>query len=373
MPSLIRMSLILWAALLLGACQTAAPTLSEPPHRVIAYVRGRADIERIGADKLTHINYAFGLVSEEGEVVIGTDAPAHLARLGALKERNPSLKILLSVGGWGADHFSDAALTPESRIRFAASAVKILDHYHLDGIDLDWEYPGQPGPGIRFRPEDRENFTELLQTMREHLGSRLLTIASTGGRYFEHVEMHRIHRFLDWLNVMTYDFAGSWTKVTGHHTPLYRSASAPELPASADFIEQHLAAGIPPRKIVLGVAFYGRSWKGVSDANHGLFQPYQSYDVDVPYSRIVAEYLPSGVFRRMWDEAARAPYLWDRTNGRFVTYDDPESLREKVRYVREKGLGGIMYWEHSHDPEERLLDAIVSELQVPLARSPSSR
>ncbi|HUP48188.1 MAG TPA: glycosyl hydrolase family 18 protein, partial [Thermoanaerobaculia bacterium] len=240
-----------------------------------------------------------------------------------------------------------------------------IETYALDGIDLDWEYPGQPGPGIKFRPEDRENFTALLQTMRAHLQSRLLTIASGGGRYFDHTEMDRLHHFLDWINVMTYDFAGSWSTTTGHHTPLYRSAAAPDSIAGSDFIEQHLRAGIPPRKIVLGAAFYGRSWKGVNRENNGLFQPYESYDSDVPYSRIVAEYLPSGAFERMWDEAARAPYLWDAAAGRFVTYDDPQSLREKARYVKARGLGGMMYWEHSHDPGETLLDAIVMSFRAP--------
>jgi chitinase len=347
---------------LLAACTTTAPAPVTRDYRVIAYVRGRTDIGRIGAGKLTHINYAFGKVSAEGEVVIEPDAPAHFSQLNALKARNPRLKVLISIGGWGADNFSDAALTDESRQKFARSAVALIDRYALDGVDLDWEYPGQPGPGIKFRPEDKENFTLLLKTLREQLGSRLLTIASAGGRYFEHTEMDRLHQYLDFVNVMTYDFAGSWSDVTGHHTPLFRSAAAPEKPASIDFIEQHLRAGIPPDKIVLGVAFYGRSWKGIADGNNGLNQPYQAYDVDVPYARLVAEYLTSPAFERFWDPSAHAPYLWDRSGGRFVTYDDPQSLLDKARFVKERGLGGMMYWEHSHDPEERLLDVISGEL-----------
>jgi chitinase len=359
------MKRLLAASLLfLTGCASTAPTPAPHDYRVIAYVRGRTDIARIGAEKLTHINYAFGKVSPEGEVVIEPEAPAHFSQLNALKARNPRLKVLISIGGWGADHFSEAALTEEAREKFARSAVALVDLYALDGVDLDWEYPGQPGPGISFRPEDKENFTLLLKTMRAHLGSRLLTIASSGGRYFEHTEMGSLHQYLDFINVMTYDFAGAWSDVTGHHTPLLRSASAPDKPASVDFIDQHLRAGIPASKIVLGVAFYGRSWKGVGGANNGLYQPYQSYDTDVPYARLVSEYLPSSAFERFWDAAARAPYLWDKTGGRFVTFDDPRSLREKTSFVKERGLGGVMYWEHSHDAEERLLDVLAHELRI---------
>src|SRR6185503_19386069 len=99
------------------------------------------------ADKLTHINYAFALVSKEGEVVLNNpESPAHLSQLQALKAKNPALKIIVSVGGWGADNFSDAALTDASRDKFAKSVTALIKRYALDGIDLDWEYPGQPGP-----------------------------------------------------------------------------------------------------------------------------------------------------------------------------------------------------------------------------------
>ena len=122
---------------------------------IIGYVFGPANIHGISAEKLTHINYAFALVSKDGEIVLNNpEAPAHLSQLQALKAKNPSLKIIISVGGWGADNFSDAALSDTSRDSFARSAVGLIKRYALDGIDLDWEYPGQPGPGIKYRPED---------------------------------------------------------------------------------------------------------------------------------------------------------------------------------------------------------------------------
>jgi chitinase len=354
-------------ALLLMGCRSLG-TDSHPKFKIVGYVRGRADINAIGAEKLTHINYAFAKVNPLGVIDFeDRDAPAHLAQLQALKSRNSQLQLILSVGGWGADFFSDAALTDASRCRFSMSAVDLIKRYALDGIDLDWEYPGQPGPGIGFRAEDRENFTLLLKTLRQEL-DRLgearrrrytLSIASAGGRYFDHTEMDRLHVYLDWINVMAYDLSGGWSLAAGHHTPLYRSALAPANAVSTEsIVQQHLDAGIPPRKIVVGVAFYGRGWRGVMPENKGLYQRFDQYESNYPFSAITRDYLAAPGYERRWDSAANAPYLWSAEHGRFISYDDPESLVEKANFVKKHGLGGMMYWEHSHDPSETLLNAI---------------
>src|SRR5215213_6411855 len=120
------------------------------PYRIIGYVRPRADFTRVSAEKLTHVNYAFAQVSPEGELYFPREeSGTRLIELRkVLKQRNPSIKLLVSVGGWGGDGFSDAALTDASRKKFADSVAAFINRYGLDGIDLDWEYPGQPGPGI---------------------------------------------------------------------------------------------------------------------------------------------------------------------------------------------------------------------------------
>jgi chitinase len=369
--------LLLGAALLLAACGTTQPA-RPPRYRIIAYVRGRADIPRISAQKLTHVNYAFGVVDNTGEVHLKTaDSLRHLRQLEALKTKNPHLKVILSVGGWGADNFSDAALTDASRRRFAASAIRFVTSYDLDGIDLDWEYPGQRGPGIKFRPEDKQNFTLLLKDIRERLdvasdeqhrtgGDRYtLSIASAAGRYFDHTEMDRLHVYLDWINVMTYDFFGSHSQTTGHHTALYGGGSlhGKPLPSAAAFVEQHLAAGIPPEKIVVGIAFYGRGWTGVTADANGLHQPYAGWTVNYSYSTIERSLIGQQGFTRYWDRAAHAPYLWSPSLGVMISYEDPQSVREKARFVKRHRLGGVMYWEHSHDPAEVLLDVLYRNLR----------
>src|SRR6058998_3900200 len=201
-----RLAIVLLATAFSTACCTF--THCEPQYRIVAYVHRRADMYRIGAEKLTHINYAFGLVNENGEVVLSREAPAHFSQLQALKAKNPRLKVILSVGGWGADNFSDAAFNRTTREKFAASAIALIKRYALDGLDLDWEYPGQPGPGIKYREEDKEDFTLLLKTLRQQLDALsdergrtgsdryTLTIATAGGPYFEHTEMERLHVYV---------------------------------------------------------------------------------------------------------------------------------------------------------------------------------
>lgn len=353
-----------------GATETSSS------HRIIGYVMRGSNIHRIGAEKLTHINYAFGHIDEKGEVFLPyPNASSTLTQLQALKAKNPRLKILVSVGGWGADGFSDAALTEESRERFSRSVIALMERYALDGIDLDWEYPGQAGPGIKYRPEDKENFTLWLASIRAHVDALSdahgrtgenryeVTIASADGDYFVHTEMEKVHSYLDCINIMAYDFYGSLAPVSGHHTGLFRSPYAPDYGRWAEeSVRQHLAAGIPSHKLVLGVAFYGRGFEGVASERNGLFQPYERYRGDFAFETLEREYINCNGFVRCWDETVKAPYLWNPDSRVLISYDDPESLQEKVAYVKANGLGGIMYWEHSHDPAETLLSTIKNSL-----------
>jgi chitinase len=376
-----RWGIVLSLALMFGVCRVVLPNadvLGEPKFRIIGYVGARANIYDISAQKLTHINYAFAKVSPEGEVVLpNPNSPAHLSQLQSLKAKNPALKIIVSVGGWGADNFSDAALTEASREKFANSVIDLIKLYALDGIDLDWEYPGQAGPGIKFRPEDRENFTQLLKTIRQHLdmlsddrkrsgvNRYTLSIASTNGEYFKHTEMDKLHVYLDWINIMAYDFYNSLTKTTGHHTGLYHSLTADNSERYTEAsVKEHLNAGIPAKKLVLGAAFYGRGFAGVNPTNNGLFQTYDHYAGDYSYSKLIRDFVDKQGFKRFWDGAAKAPYLWNSDTATFVTYDDPESLRAKADFVKANRLGGMMYWEHSQDPEEVLLNTIYERLNL---------
>jgi chitinase len=350
-------------AVVIAVLSVLASSPSDAAERVVAYITGWEQPPHIPATKLTHINYAFARIDAGGKAVLPhPGAPANLEYLRSLKAKNPQLKILISVGGWEAEGFSDAAVSKESREKFASSVVAMLREHSLDGVDLDWEYPGQSVSGIKSRPEDKQNFTALLREMRSQLGARyLLTIASADREYFQFTQMDRLHVYLDWINVMSYDFFNSLTPTTGHHAGLYASAFAAPNDRNADAsVKQHLAAGIPAGKLVLGVAFYGRGFAGVTPLHDGVNQPYEHFEAAHPYSELVQKFIDRNGFVREWDAKAQAPFLWNAQTRAFITYDDPQSIAIKAEYVREHHLGGMMFWELSQDSGGELLDAIVS-------------
>ncbi|KAF1686932.1 chitinase [Pseudoxanthomonas broegbernensis] len=382
---LLRMTLALAASLAVAASAAAADAPAPASRlKVIGYVMDGPVLPPISARKLDAINFAFALVDPEGEVYLpGRTAAGALAGLVALRDDTPDLKVLASIGGWGADHFSEAALTPASRARFAESAARLAREHRLDGIDIDWEYPTLPGPGISHRPEDRENFSLLLETVREHLDALgreqgrhyLLTIAAADGEAARGLELARIVRVLDWINLMTYDFYGSLGPRTGHHAALDRSRLAPaDARTTVQAVDEFLAAGVPARKLNVGVAFYGRAFAQVEPAHNGVHQPYGRYADSLAWHQV--RDLPGrDGYVRHWDAQAQAPYLWNPATRTFVTYDDPQSLAAKAAFVRARGLGGLMYWEHRHDVDDQLLDALREGLDAagPASPAPAGR
>jgi chitinase len=354
------------------AAQTGQATASRGQPRVVAYVASWSIPAVIHAEKLTHLNFAFASIDAAGHVGFAHPGVADgLKGLQALRKQNPSLKILVSIGGWQAEGFSDAALTDSSRQAFARSVVDFIRQYQLDGIDLDWEYPGQGVADIKYRAEDKENFTLLVKTLREQLDARsrsagdryLLTIAGADREYFDHVEMDRLHVYLDWINVMSYDFFNSLTPTTGHHAGLFQSAHASPTDRYADgAVRQYVRAGVPVEKIVLGVAFYGRSFAGVTPINRGINQPYTRYDGDHSYAELAGSFVGKQGFVRYWDTRAQAPFLWNAASRTFITYDDPQSIELKAHYLTTHHLGGMMFWELSQDRDGELLDVITRAL-----------
>ena len=345
--------------------------------RIVGYVFGsrRPDISRIPAEKLTHINYAFANLIDN-QIILRESDREHIQELRRLKMQNPDLRILVSVGGWSwSGNFSDAALTEASRSEFARSARDIIRDFGLDGIDIDWEYPAQPGAGNVHRPEDTQNFTLMLREVRRELERMSdeegrtgldrykLTIATGANqRFLDLTEMDKAHRYLDFVNIMTYDFHGGWSQTTGHHANLYPNASEPGRMAASTSVELHIEAGIPVQKLVLGVPFYGRGWRGVRALNNGLFQPHESAVSEPGYGLLAAEFINKNGFIRYWDDEAKAPWLWNEQQGIVYTYEDPQSLHYKTEYIRSKGMSGAMYWEHTHDPEQELLGVLAREL-----------
>jgi chitinase len=324
----------------------------------------------IHAASLTHINYAFANI-RDGEVVEGFARDAENFRvLAGLRRAHPHLRILVSVGGWTwSGGFSDAALTPESRRRFVSSAVAFVRRHDLDGFDVDWEYPGLPGYGNTHRPEDKENFTTLMAELRAALdeagrgrGRYLLTFAAGAFTDFiAHTELSKVQEVVEYVNLMTYDFRdGSWDPIAGHHANLFTHPRDPKGRSVDQAVRAFLEAGVPAGKLVVGVPFYGRGWSGVKAEANGLYQPGGPLEPRIPlaFERIAADLVGANGFVRHWDAEAKSPYLWNAATRTFISYDDPESLRLKARYIRERGLAGAMFWQYYEDRTGTLLRAL---------------
>jgi len=323
----------------------------------------------IDLNGMTRVNFAFALI-RDGRMVEGSaNDGSNLAWLVAQKRAHPSLQVLISVGGWqGSGGFSDAARTPKSRSIFIDSVMAFLHTYDLDGLDLDWEYPGLRGAGNKSRKQDKHNFTLLLQELRAQFQKELqtthkryyLTIAAGASEeYLEHTEMAKVQRYVDAVNLMTYDYYQAGTDpTTGPNAPLFTDPADPKGESADVSVRAFEAAGVPAEKIVLGIPFYGRMWGDVSGQNHGLFQRGRATSTSyLPYSRIASSMLNHG-FIRYWDADGAVPYLYDEQDHLFVSYDDPESVRKKCAYVVAHHLGGVMFWSYSDDTSGVLLETI---------------
>lgn len=326
------------------------------------------------AKQITHINYAFANI-KDGKVIEGKDTDTEIIKkLNNLKQVNKNLKILISVGGWSwSKNFSDAVLTEESREKFANSAIAFMQRHKIDGIDLDWEYPGLPGDGNVHRPEDKENFTAILKLLREKLDALttsqnkyLLTIASGASQnYLNHTNMREAHIYLDFINIMTYDFHGGGERKTGHHANLNPSGYDDNaiVRNATSAVQAHVNAGIPIDKIVLGVPFYGRWWKGTDPKNHGLYQKTNGATGSYNYDAIIDSINSNKGYVEYWDEAANVPYIWRQKDSLFITYDNAKSLKYKVEFVNNNQLGGIMFWQFNGD-NGTLLNTIYDNLYI---------
>lgn len=319
-------------------------------------------VDEHDAAVLDIINIAFGLVKDDALFFDKPHVPSEIARIHALK---PEMKVLLSVGGWGAGGFSIMSRTPEGIAKFTASCVDAVETYGLDGIDLDWEYPTIDSAGIDADPSDKYNFTLLLQSLRAALDTaypdthKMLTIAAGAGKYYvDAVEIPEITKVLDYISLMTYDMRGAWSPA-GHHTALYGSPSADET------VRLFHEAGVPREKLMIGAAFYSRRWTNIPDGGtHGLGQKCDDPDdresgmFGPGFAKLAEEYIDKNGYTAYFDEACGASYLYSETERTFISYDDEKSVAAKAKYAAENGLYGVMYWEHSSDPSRRLMNAL---------------
>lgn len=356
--------------LLCAVSSIAIADASPSSYRVVGYATGWEPAQTKDVGKIDTLIFAFAQF-KDGRVTLDDKHAADLQKLLALKTENPKLKVDVSVGGWTTGGFSEAASTAEGRQLFADTAAQMLSSQHADGLDVDWEYPGHSESGIKSSPDDKANFTLLLKAIRASLdraGSKdgkhyTLSVAIADGPFVSGIDIPAINPLLDWFNLMTYDFVNANTPTTGHHTGLHASPLIKGDGRTTDrAVKQFLAAGVPPQKLLIGAAMYGREFADVKPEHDGLYQTYGHFQDMVPWPVLKQRFINKQGYVRHWDDVAQAPWLWNAKTHSFITYDDPQSMAAKAAYVKAEHLGGIMYWEQTTDPTDELLDAMWKSL-----------
>lgn len=327
-----------------------------------AYLYGEVNsFDLANVEKIDFINYSFGLINQEGKLYI----PSITGLNSVLKLKEHGMKVVLSIGGWGADGFSDAVYTAQSRKVFIDSIMEAVQKYGLAGIDLDWEYPGTNAGGIKSRPEDKQNFTIFLNDLKKALVSYdpnlILTIAVGGNASL--LEIPKIEKSLDFIHLMTYDLTNaSPGQPAVHLSNLYTNIGGYSVER---FVDSYTKSGMPVNKLVVGIAFYGHIHHVVNDGvrGNGLGASIKNRN-SISYDMIRSAYLNNEKYEYYFDDIAKAPWLYNSTDKIFITYDDPVSIKYKCEYVLSKDLGGVMFWQYTHDTSNTLLDAIHENLKL---------
>ncbi|KAF9395356.1 hypothetical protein CPC16_008589 [Podila verticillata] len=369
---------------------------------VVAYwtdwTSGSMSPEAIPFDKVTHINYAFAIVRPDFRPVFETD---YLLSRVVREAHAKGVKVLMSIGGWtGSQYFSPLAATQQGRKIFIDGAVQFVQDYNLDGIDIDWEYPGRLGSTCNAFDEknDANNFLILLQELRAafsemprgdqleiSLATRIVPFDGPNGQLTDVSEFAKV---VNHINVMAYDINGPWGSVTGANAPFAGDGLTYEGGASA-----WINAGFPAEQINMGVPFYGRSLitkKDMSDSrtmavpfysrvpmgdnNDGLWT--DPCEKTVAYSGvwkfrnlreqgvIDAQGNARAPWIRNFDEDSMTPWLFNPQTKQFISYDDRESLKMKVDYAKEKNLGGMMLWAINQDTADFELLNVLQDVRA---------
>ncbi len=285
---------------------------------------------------LTHINYAHGRFKNpktgDGGIVITESKKAPISSVVALKSKNPNLKVMLMIGGWGghADGFSEMAKSDAKRTAFCQSVKSLLDKHKLDGVDIDWEYPTVSADNeTGSDPMDTQNFNLVLKELRETLGtSKIISFASSSsGKY---VDWKTAIKYIDYVNVMTYDMGAA---PNGHNSPLHKSSRFTHR-SWDEAVDAHVKAGVPKDRQVMGVPFYGKAEKNPAEGT-------KIFEYSVKYYEI-PDILNKGTYKgkplaravhRQWEPTSMVPFLVDDAGKVVLSYDDPESVEAKGTYV----------------------------------------
>ncbi|KAB8271892.1 putative class V chitinase [Aspergillus flavus] len=298
---------------------------------------------------VSHIFYAFAWVKEDGTVYLSDEwADAQMPVDGTqgciraftqLKPQYPKMKIILSVGGGGkgSENFALVARSQSRTETFVRTARALVDQFGLDGLDIDWEHPADPQQGM--------DYVRLLAKLREALPLPRFVLATclpAGQWALRNIDLSKASLYLDLINLMTYDFAGPWTNESGHHAQLYSPSRNPGAVSCQSSVQYVISQGVDPKKILLGVPAYGRSFLG-SEKPGQRYAGTGGEDGVFDYSD-----LPRPGAKEHHDDKLGAAYC-SGGDGGFVTYDTPRTVQQKARFATKTKLGGLFYWHIGGD------------------------
>ncbi|XP_068622320.1 probable chitinase 2 [Battus philenor] len=329
---------------------------------------GKFDLTDLDPSLCTHIVYIFAGLDENSMTIKSIDSSlekgytnAGYQGLSNLKERYPHLKNILSVGGWneGTAKYSKMAADSANRAKFIQSVVEFLKLHQFDGLEMHWKYPVVRDD----KPEDRPNFVSLVKELKEAFTPHSLILAAALGatKYTLDLsyDLPQLDKYLDYMNVLSYDYHGTWEGVIGANAGLYGANN--EDVVNVDYTLKYLLSHrVTPSKIIVGLPFFGHGYIlkdpstpkiefGVTPITTKSFEgPYSKESGFMGYNEICEELSnPSSKWTSYWDDKTQTPYL--RDGERVITYDNPRSIALKVKKAIEYNLGGVMAWSVDTD------------------------
>ena len=329
--------------------------------RVVAYLdMTTGTVNLPPADRVTHLMAAFANVNPDG--TLAADSVA------SWKTALPNVKILLSVGGWTwSSAFTAVANSSAKRLAFAQSCRQYVQANGIDGIDLDWEWPG--GGNTSPNANDRTNFTALVHAVRQELN----TLSTTTGKTYELTcyapalsslldfwDLAALKNDFNFFNVQGYDLHGTWDNQTNHQSALYPNPSGPDDNLTiSEILAVYEAAGVPRSQLLVGAPFYGQVWNNAGPTANGLFQTATGSHTPT-YATLAAS--SARTHLRVWDTYAKVPFLYDALGtGQWTTYDDPQALYEKAAFSIAKGYAGVFFWQIGGDTADHQLLTSLSD------------
>jgi chitinase len=323
------------------------------------YAGNSTGIDNYPLHKLNYIIFSFGHLKGNRLHISNAEDSLLIRKMVQYKKTNPGLKVLLSLGGWGGcATCSPVFASKKGRVEFAAAAKELLQYFNADGIDLDWEYPAVAGyPDHPYSTADRHNFTLLVKALRKQFRRKYEISFASGGSTLcvdSSFEWRQVMRIADKVNLMSYDLVHGNSTVSGHHTALYSTAQQEESTDNA--VRRMIAAGVPSHKIIIGAAAYARVFQVDDTVSNGCYRKAYFHHA-ISYKHLYDSISKQNGFVQYFDLVSRSPYAFNSVRKAFVTYDDSVSIREKMKYIKEMKLGGIMFWQLMDDkPVAGLLD-----------------